>query len=97
MKQIIVVICITIFVFFAGFTNVGFADKKLNEAKLENKRVARLEERAKKMAHDIVYVKDLRTGICFAYLYFDIQFSGGVALATVPCDKIPYLLLLERE
>jgi hypothetical protein len=38
------------------------------------------------------YLRDDRTGICFAYGYF-----GGPALATVACDLIPMELLSRPE
>lgn len=34
------------------------------------------------------YMKDTRTGICFAY-YWGGAGNGGPALATVPCEAVP--------
>lgn len=38
------------------------------------------------------YTRDNRTGICFAY---SRRYNDGLALATVPCEKIPKELLEE--
>lgn len=40
----------------------------------------------------IIYFKDAKTGICYAY-YWGGSGNGGPALATVPCDKCePFLV-----
>lgn len=48
-------------------------------------------------ADDIVgglrYIKDPRTGLCFAY-YWGGAYNGSPALATVPCELIPPHLLV---
>lgn len=38
------------------------------------------------------YIKDPRTGLCFAY-YWGGTANGGPALANVPCEAIPTNLL----
>ena len=40
----------------------------------------------------IQYVKDPRTGLCFAY-YWGGMAQGGPALASVPCESVPTNLL----
>ena len=42
--------------------------------------------------HSIDYIKDTRTGFCFAY-HWGGSGNGGPALATVPCETIPLELL----
>ncbi len=45
------------------------------------------QRRIKNVVDSIQYVKDTRTGFCFAY------WEDGKALATVPCEAIPSQLL----
>lgn len=51
-----------------------------------------LQQTASDVASAIVYIKDERTGLCFAY-YWGGGVHGGPALATVPCEAIPTNLL----
>jgi len=45
----------------------------------------------------ITYIKDSRTGICFAYLWktewVGGTYRGGPALACIPCESVPPELL----
>ena len=42
---------------------------------------------AKETVSDVIYIKDTRTGLCFALLD-NASSYGHKGLATVPCDKI---------
>lgn len=44
------------------------------------------------VAGRLKYVRDPRTGICFAYMWEGCHNQGGPALATVPCDKVEHLM-----
>lgn len=53
-----------------------------------------MQENAKANVHKIVYIRDNRTGICFAWC----RPSGHtMGLATVPCEKVPKELLHESQ
>lgn len=52
--------------------------------------------KAKTVISNLVYIKDVRTGICFAYAW-EGQGNGGPALTSVQCDKIPPNLLTEHN
>ncbi len=47
---------------------------------------------ANRVVTGLQYIKDPRTGVCFAY-YWGGAANGVPALATVPCDNIPPGLL----
>ncbi len=47
-----------------------------------------------RIASNIQYMKDKRTGLCFAYLWSSHGTCGGSqTMATVPCEAIPLDLL----
>lgn len=86
MKQILAVICVVVLAFFA----TGCEKSEVLHAQEENQRAQRLQADANKVVVEIQYIKDPRTGLCFAYMS---GLSGGMALATVPCEAIPPQLL----
>ena len=45
---------------------------------------------------EMVYVKDNRTGLCFAY-YWGNDEDGGPALTNVPCDKVEKFLVNNNQ
>ena len=51
---------------------------------------------ATKIVDSIYYIKDPKTGLCFAYLWGGMS-NGGPALTLVPEDKIPANLLIVAE
>ena len=59
----------------------------------ENQRVQRRQANANEVVDSIQYIKDTRTGLCFAYYWGGTVIDGGPALATVPCEAIPPQLL----
>ena len=61
----------------------------------EGAEVSRKQEIANATVRGIVYVKDPRTGICFACIRQSDY--GGPVLATVPEEKIPPELLIIAE
>lgn len=52
---------------------------------------------ADQVAERMLYFRDLRTGLCFSYFWEERHngstYSGGPALATVPCESIPASML----
>ncbi len=65
---------------------------KNNPAEKQLEHSYELQEKANQVVSEIQYMKDPRTGVCFAYYYWE-GYNGGPALATVPCDSIPSDLL----
>jgi len=51
---------------------------------------------ANRVVSGILYIKDPRSGLCFAY-YWGGQMNGGPALAAVPENAIPPELLLTAK
>lgn len=60
--------------------------EKAEEDLTRNKAV---QANAKSIINNIYYLKDVQTGLCFAYFYFK-----GPSLVTVPCEEIPDSLLV---
>ncbi len=64
--------------------------------KSEAVRAQEWNQRMQVIVNDVVsriqYIKDTRTGQCFAYYWGGLG-DGGPALATVPCEAIPSQLL----
>lgn len=54
------------------------------------------QERANNTVNQIIYIKDPRTDLCFAYVWKGGGY-GGPGLACVPCDKIPKNMLIISE
>ncbi len=50
---------------------------------------------AESLVADLVYVKDVRTGLCFAYAWGG-QANGGPILTNVDCRAIPAVLLVPK-
>ena len=65
-------------------------------ARAEAQRLKRLQVEATRVVGRIQYIKDGRTGLCFAY-YWGGGYNGGPALTTVPCETIPLELLTVAE
>jgi hypothetical protein len=47
-----------------------------------------LEARAREASRELVYFRDERTGLCFAFWWEVNGHQGGPAIATVPCDAV---------
>lgn len=88
MKQILVMM----FVAVLAFLTTGCEKQGAAKAREEAQRMQRLQENANEVVVNIQYIKDPRTGLCFAY-YWGGAANGGPALATVPCEAIPPHLL----
>jgi len=88
MKQTLAVMCIVALALFA----IGCEEPEEARAREEVERAQWLQSNANKVIGDIQYIKDPRTGLCFAYYWGDTNF-GGPALATVPCEAVPPELL----
>jgi hypothetical protein len=69
--------------------------ERLKEVR-ESQRLERLQSKANEVVHGILYFKDPRTNLCFAYYWGGGSF-GGPALTTVPCDLVPPELLIVAE
>ncbi len=67
------------------------SEKQIKQDEIE--RVQLLHGEAILAIYNIQYIRDTRTNICFAY-YWGGDRTGGPALACVPCEKIPFQLLI---
>ena len=93
MRQILAV-CIMVVVVLALFA-AGCEKAETVSAQEKNQRVQRLQADANEVVGSIQYIKDARTGLCFAYYwYWGGAGNSGPALATVPCEAIPPQLLV---
>jgi hypothetical protein len=92
MKIFLYFVCIGIL----AFVFAGCEDSKDRFVREETKK----EHARHIVANDIIgkiqYIKDPRTGLCFAY-FWKGAVDGGPALATVPCEAIPPDLLITAE
>ena len=88
MRQIFGVVCIVLLTFLIS----GCENPETVQVQKEAKRVQRLQSNANEVVDNIQYIKDLRTGLCFAY-YWGGMANGGPALATVSCEAVPAHLL----
>ena len=86
MKQILAVVCAAVLAFFA----TGCEKSEVVRAWEENQQAQRDQANANDVVGSIHYIKDSRTGLCFAHRDGP---SGGMSLATVPCEAIPLQLL----
>lgn len=73
-----------------NYTEEEKARQKESIEKDKAKQIAARSSRVKEIIYDILYIKDERTNICFAY-HYDGQ---GPALATVQCENIPSEMLI---
>lgn len=87
-----------VFWFSVGLVVVCFIKNQVDykptpaEIKASNDQAARYRhEEYDGISKSIAYLKDNRTGLCFAY-YWGGMASGGPAIATVPCDKVSNFL-----
>ncbi|MFH1325842.1 MAG: hypothetical protein ABIH48_00025 [Candidatus Falkowbacteria bacterium] len=87
MKQI-VVICFALALLVA----TGCDKAEEVRAREESQQLERIQQNANEVVGNIQYIKDSRTGLCFAYCWVGMA-NGGPALATVPCDSVPPELL----
>ena len=62
-----------------------------DEQKIEIKRKQNLSE-IKRVKENIIYFKDEKTGICFAYVWIGSE-HGGPALTVVPEEKVKDFLV----
>ncbi len=92
MKQILVAVCIGILILFSTGCKRAEEVRAKVRAQEENRREQILQANANEVVSDIQYIKDMRTGLCFAY-YWGGMPEGGPALTTVPCEAIPPQLL----
>lgn len=83
---ILVAVCavLAFVVLFLSGRSMGDEKSEAFRAREKDRRVLRLSI----LVSSIQYIKDSRTGLCFAYYY-----GGGPALATVPCEAIPPKML----
>ena len=88
MQQIFVVMCVAALASFA----TGCEKPEVVRARQETQRAEHFNSEVNKIIDDIQYIKDPRTGLCFAY-YWGGSGNGGPALATVPCDQVAGMLI----
>ena len=82
-----VLIGILIFLSFTGCKREQTPEEEVKQ------RINKKQEFAREILSKILYIKDHRTGLCFAYMW-DGSMNGGPALTVVPEDKIPAYLLI---
>ncbi len=56
----------------------------------EGAKKAQINYEASAIAHEISYMRDERTGLCFAYVHFISSYS--FSMTEVPCEKVRDLL-----
>jgi hypothetical protein len=54
------------------------------------------QEVAKEVTDEIIYMQDVRTGLCYAY-YWGGSAHGGPALTVVPCESCKAYLVNKAE
>lgn len=52
--------------------------------------------RPQEVSRNLIYIRDARTNLCFAYLWQGSAY-GGPMLTCVPCDSIPEELMTENS
>lgn len=99
MKRILAVVMnfIILILFTTACSDLGITESEESRARRERQekeqRQKDLQLTVNSVAGDILYIKDPRTDICFAYCWHGFN-NGGPALATVPCEAIPPELLI---
>lgn len=81
MKNIQCIAAITFIMILAGCAPAS-PESELNEKSAN----------AKQLVEDLVYVKDDKSGLCFAYAWNGGGY-GGPAFTQVPCEKVEKLLI----
>ncbi len=56
-----------------------------------------MEQIQKRVAENIQYIRDPRTGLCFAYYWESRGDQGGPALSIVPCNAVQKLLAPSQQ
>lgn len=92
MKRLSVLIMLIVTAFL--ITGCGKIWKTLSEDRKlsETEQVQQNQKVANDVVRQIIYIKDARTNICYAY-FWEGAANGGPALTEVPCDSIPPELL----
>jgi len=93
MKRLIIFLMFVAIIGTFCTLNVGCDDNPEEAIAQQGRRNQRL---VNDMVRDIVYIKDPRTGLCFAYKWGGAA-NGGPALAMVPCESIPEELLITAQ
>lgn len=91
MRSILSLICGAVLVITTGCER---PEEEL--ARKQSERAELQRNSARGVVGGIQYIKDARTGLCFAY-YWGGGLNGGPALATVPCEAIPTNILTVVE
>ena len=96
MKQTLAVMCAVIALFASA--GCGNEDPAQARAAEEAQRAQTIQSEANEVLHSIRYMKDPRTGLCFAYRWGARVFDGpSLTLAPVPCESIsPELLTVAK-
>lgn len=93
MRNIARLILMVIITFVSGCT---YSPEE--QARYREQQERELSQRAISNIQSITYLKDSRTGLCYAYLWERLgrgdHSTGGPALTWVPCDSIPVDMLL---
>jgi hypothetical protein len=80
---------LTYLIIFVGMFLIMGCDPIIQDAKCDNQR----QESANEIVKGITYIRDPRTGFCFAY-YWGGMGNGGPALTLVPTNTIPTNLIV---
>jgi len=87
-EQILAVTSVVVLAFFA----TGCEKSEAVRAQEESLRAQQLRAITKNVIDTILYIKDDRTGLCFAYHVHGVN-NIRESIATVPCEAIPPKLL----
>jgi len=90
MKKIIAFFCTSI------LASLAIGCDMSTEARAGKAQMRASQATANKVVAGIEYIRDPRTGFCFAY-YWGGAANGGPALAAVPCESIPPGMLTTAE
>lgn len=109
MRKMLAVVCVVVFAFFVNGCrcekDVDVREMRKSHAQRINRDKVACGFDAEEVINSIQYVKDSRTGLCFAYYWGNVSHDGpkiywgnvsgphNLALTTVPCDAIPPELL----
>lgn len=86
MKTLKIVTSIMIVMSLLACSKIPSNNSQDNNRKIHN---------AKQLVQDIVYIKDDKSGLCFAYAWHNGSYDnyGGPVFTQVPCDKVEKLLI----
>ncbi len=85
------------FLCFVVFIAIIGCGEKSSPAEREALARQSIEQTQERVAKNIQYIRDPRSGLCFAYLQKDVHGGWAPALATVPCNAVQKLLAPSQQ